>query len=88
MRGCYKLIGLFVILLQMSNVFTIVLNPGKVIEFKDMTKYTGCHVEYLHGFKSMVMNYNAIVKAIIGLGYTIKKLWYQIPGYSLRGGVV
>ncbi|KAI6688379.1 hypothetical protein NL676_025207 [Syzygium grande] len=36
----------------------------------------------------MVVNYNAIVKAVIGLGYTIEKLWYLIPENSLRSGLV
>lgn len=54
----------------------------------DIIKYTGRRVEYYCDCKSIVMNYNAIVKAVIGLGYTVQKLWYRISKYSLRGGVV
>ena len=72
----------------MSKDFTIALNLGRVIEFGNITRYTGHHVEYLHRCKSMVVNYNTIVKAVIGLGYTVKKLWYLIPGNSLRSGLV
>ncbi|KAL3733100.1 hypothetical protein ACJRO7_022599 [Eucalyptus globulus] len=72
----------------MFNKFTIALHLGGVMEFGDITKYTGYHVEYLHRCKSMVVNYNAIVKAVLDLGYSVKKLWYATLGDSLRSGLV
>jgi len=72
----------------MFNEFTIALHLGGVMEFGDITKYTGYHVEYLHRCKSMVVNYNAIVKVVLDLGYSVKKLWYATPGDSLRSGLV
>lgn len=76
--------GLFVVLLQMFGEFTIALRLGGVMEFGDITKYTRRHIENFQGCKSKLVNYNAIVKAVTGQGYTVltkkgytvQRLWY------------
>ncbi|KAL3746844.1 hypothetical protein ACJRO7_015742 [Eucalyptus globulus] len=73
----------------MFNEFTIALHLGGVMEFGDITKYTGYHVEYLHCCKSMVVNYNAIIVGddqvleLVGLGSSFGVIEVYLEGAAL-----
>ncbi|XP_056171736.1 disease resistance protein Roq1-like [Syzygium oleosum] len=70
---------------QMSKDFTIALNLGGVIEFGNITKYTGRHVEYLHRCKSMISGDDQVLE-LVGLGLTFGVIEVYIEGAALGDG--